>query len=97
MILIHFKISCRELRAYFFGDLVLFDERATSITTSHKSKANNPSILSPEPAEIISDSVEVWDKDFGWMCKKQTSVSHTSTESEKIVHPRDGFSMILCV
>ena len=45
------------------GDLVLFDERNTSITTSHKSKAGNPSIRSPASNEIISDSLELWDTD----------------------------------
>ena len=42
---------------------VLFYERNTSITTSHKSRAGNPSIRSPASNEIISDSPELWDTD----------------------------------
>ena len=45
------------------GVLVLFVERNTSITTSHKSTTKNPSICSPASNEIISDSVELWDTD----------------------------------
>ena len=45
------------------GDSVLLDERNTSITTSHKSRASNPSILSQASNEIISDSEELWDTD----------------------------------
>ena len=45
------------------GDVVLFDERNTSITTSQKSKASSPSILNPASNDIISDSVELWDTD----------------------------------
>ena len=45
------------------GVLVLFVERNTSITTSHKSRTINPSIRSPASNEIISDSVEPWDTD----------------------------------
>ena len=46
-----------------YGRLVLFVERNTSITTSYKSRANNPSIRSPANNEMISDSVELWDTD----------------------------------
>ena len=42
-----------------FGDLVLFGERHTPITKSHKSKASSPSFLNPASNEIISDSVEL--------------------------------------
>ena len=52
------------LRAWLFGDLVLFDERNISITTSHKSRAGNPSILSPAFNDIFSDSVELWKTDI---------------------------------
>ena len=45
------------------GVLVLFVEHNTSITTSHKSSASDPSIRSPVSNEIISDSVELWDTD----------------------------------
>ena len=45
------------------GVLVLFVERHTSITTSHKSRAGNPSICSPASNEMISDYVEQWDTD----------------------------------
>ena len=45
------------------GVLVLFDERNTSFTTSHESRARNPSIRSPASNEMISDSVELWDTD----------------------------------
>ena len=41
------------------GAFVLFGERKTCITTSHESRAGNPSIRSPESSEIISDSVEL--------------------------------------
>ena len=41
------------------GDSVLFDERNTSITTSHKSRASSPSILKPASNEIIYDSEEL--------------------------------------
>ena len=41
------------------GDSVLFDERNTSITTSHKSRAESPSIRKPASNEITSDSVEL--------------------------------------
>ena len=46
-----------------FGDLALFDERNTSFTTSHESKASSPSILNPASNETISDCVEPWDTD----------------------------------
>ena len=36
----------------------------TSITTSHNSRARNPSIRSPEFNEMLSDSVELWDIAF---------------------------------
>ena len=42
---------------------VLFVERNTSITTSQRSRASNPSIRSPASKEMISDSVELWDTD----------------------------------
>ena len=42
---------------------VLFDERNTSITTSHMSWSRSPSILKPAFNEIIPDSVELWDTD----------------------------------
>ena len=42
---------------------VWFVERNTSITMSHKSRANNPSIRSPASNGMISDSVELWDTD----------------------------------
>ena len=51
------------LLGWLVGGLVLFDERDTSITTSHKSSAGNPSICKPASNEIISDSVEQWDID----------------------------------
>ena len=38
-------------------------ERNTSVTTSQKSRAGHPSILTPASNEIISDSVEHWDTD----------------------------------
>ena len=44
--------------ASWVEDSVLFDERNTSVTTSHKSKAGSPSIL-----KIISYSVQPWDTD----------------------------------
>ena len=48
--------SHRQLRTcfFFFGDLVLFDERDT---------VNNPSILSQASNETESDSFVVWDTD----------------------------------
>ena len=45
------------------GDLILFVDPNISITTSHKSRAGNPSIRSPVSNEMISDSVELWDTD----------------------------------
>ena len=42
---------------------VLFVERNTSITTSQKSRAGNPSIRNPASNKMISDSVEMWDAD----------------------------------
>ena len=49
--------------AGFVGILVLFVERNTSITTSHKQRADHPSIRSPASNELMSDSVELWDTD----------------------------------
>ena len=49
--------------ASVIGLLVLFAERNTVVTTSHKSKECNPSILNPASNEMISDSVEPWDND----------------------------------
>ena len=40
------------------GIVVLF-ERNTSITTSQRSRASNPSIRNPASSEMISDSVEL--------------------------------------
>ena len=45
------------------GGLVLFDERNTSITTSHESITSTPSMRKPASNEIISDSVELCDTD----------------------------------
>ena len=49
--------------APWVGASLLFDERNTSITTSHKSRASSPSILKKASNEIISDSAELWDTD----------------------------------
>ena len=43
--------------------VVLFDERNTSITTSHQSRLGSPSIRKPASNEKISDSVELCETD----------------------------------
>ena len=53
--------------APWVGDSGLFDERNTSITTSHKSRSRSPSILKPASKEIISDAVELWDTDVRFL------------------------------
>ena len=49
--------------AGFICVLLLFVERSTSITTSHKSRGGTPSIRSPASNGMISDSPELWDTD----------------------------------
>ena len=58
--------------------LALFVERNTFITTSHKSRANNPSVRNPASNEVISDSVELWDTDVCFLLiqQQETNVRH---------------------
>ena len=63
------------------SDLVLFVDRNTSITTSHKSRASNPIIRSPVSNEMISDSVELWDTD---VCFLHIQVMGTHVRLPKI-------------
>ena len=49
--------------AYLIGVCVLFGERNTFITTSHKPRASKPSIRNPASNEITSDSVQLWETD----------------------------------
>ena len=60
--------------------LELFIERNTSITTSHKSRASDPSVRNPASNEVISDSLELWDTDvcFSHIQQKETNVRHPS-------------------
>ena len=51
-----FPVSPRLPDAVVARVLILFVERNTSLTTSHKSRAGNPSIRSPASNEMISDS-----------------------------------------
>ena len=73
-----------------FGDLVLFDERNTSIVTSRKSKAGSPSILNPASNETISDSVELWDT---YVCFLHIQLVGTNVRLPKThkIHPEVGF------
>ena len=57
-----FPVS-RRLSDAVLGVLTLFVERNTSITTSHKSRASNPSIRDPASNGMICDPVELWDAD----------------------------------
>ena len=76
-------LSLREQfpAAGLVGGLVLFGERNTSIATSHKSRANNPSIRSPASNEIISDSAELWDTD---VCFLRIQLARTNVRLPKI-------------
>ena len=81
--------SFRDLaEGLVFGDLVLFDQRNTSITTSHKSKAGNPSIYSPASNEIISDSVELWDTDVCFLHNQAMDTNVRLPNTQKIPLPK---------
>ena len=54
---------------------ILFVDRNTSITTSHKSRARKPSIRSPASDEMISDSVELWATDVCFLHIQQMGTS----------------------
>ena len=89
-------VSCLFPDTSLIDVFVLFGERNTSLTTSHKSKAGNPSIRSPPSNEMISDSVELWDPDVcffahptGWN-KCATSEKHdipTDVDVESLRSP----------
>ena len=57
-----FRESC-PVSHLLIGVLVLFGERNTSITTSHKSRASKSSIRNPASNEMIPDSVVLWNTD----------------------------------
>ena len=70
-------LSFREC-GWFLGVLV---DRNTSLTTSQRFKARRPSIRSPAPNEIISDSVELWDTD---VCFLHIQLTRTSVRLPNI-------------
>ena len=61
-------------------DVVLPSERNTSITTSHISKAGEPSIRSPASNDMISDSVELWDTDACFLHVQQFGTKCSTPE-----------------
>ena len=81
-----------------FGDLVLFDERNPSFTTSHLSKASSPSIPNPASNEIISDSVELWDTDVCFLHiqpEVDFESSKSPAKSESWNNPNQQYSAVL--
>ena len=60
--------------------LALCVERNTSITTSHKSRAGNPSVRNPASNEVISDSVELWDTDVCFLHIQLKETTCTTSE-----------------
>ena len=54
-----FGLELEFRNRFWVGDSAVFEERNTSITTFHKSRARSPSILKPASNEITSDSVEL--------------------------------------
>ena len=82
----------RPAAGLVFGDLVLFDERNTSITTFHRSIASNPSIRSPASIEVVSDSVEMWDTDVCFVHRLWSSGSRGAQQSLPSALRRDHLS-----
>ena len=82
--------SRRQLPAegLVFGVLVLFDERNTSVTASHKSMATNPSIHKPASNEIISNSVELWDTDVLFLAHPTNRNKCSTSKDTQDSHPR---------
>ena len=66
--------------ARLVGVLFFFVERNTSIATSHKSRASNPSIRSPASNEINSDPVELWDTDVSSLHIQRMGTKCTSSK-----------------
>ena len=82
------------LAAGWVGGLVRFDERNTSVTTSHQSWAGNTSIRSPASHEMISASGELWDPD---VCFSHIQLIGTDVRLPKIHKNLPGWFWILKV